>query len=63
MHNDSISIPPDFELLATSKTCHNQIMKHRNKPLYTCQFHPEYHKHKLIQNFLNIVIHESLGMD
>jgi GMP synthase (glutamine-hydrolysing) len=24
MHNDSISLPPDFELLATSKTCHNQ---------------------------------------
>jgi GMP synthase (glutamine-hydrolysing) len=63
MHNDSISLPPGFELLATSKTCHNQIMKHWNKPLYTCQFHPEYHNHKLIHNFLNIVIHESLGMD
>jgi GMP synthase (glutamine-hydrolysing) len=60
MHNDSISLPPGFELLATSKTCHNQIMKHSNKPLYTCQFHPEYYNKNLIQNFLKIVIHNSL---
>lgn len=63
MHNDSISLPPGFELLATSKTCHNQIMKHWNKPLYTCQFHPEFYNKKLIQNFLKIVIHKSLEID
>lgn len=56
MHNDSISLPPGFGLLATSKTCRNQIMKHHSKPLYTCQFHPEYYNQKLIQNFLRIVI-------
>lgn len=63
MHNDSISLPPGFELLATSKTCHNQIMKHWNKPLYSCQFHPEYYNQKLIQNFLRIVVNESLYPD
>ena len=63
MHNDSISLPPAFKLLATSKTCHNQIMKHHSKPLYTCQFHPEYYNHKLIQNFLKIVINEFLQVD
>lgn len=55
MHNDSISLPPGFELLATSKTCHNQLMKHGQKPLYTCQFHPEYYNQDLIQNFIKIV--------
>ena len=52
MHNDSITLPENFELLATSGTCRNQVMKHREKPLYTCQFHPEYHNHILIQNFI-----------
>lgn len=56
MHNDSITLPEDFELLATSRTCHNQLMKHRAKPFYTCQFHPEYYNHKLIKNFLSICL-------
>jgi GMP synthase (glutamine-hydrolysing) len=63
MHNDSISLPPGFGLLATSKTCRNQIMKHHSKPLYTCQFHPEYYNQKLIQNFLRIVVKEALGLN
>jgi len=63
MHNDSISIPPGFELLATSKTCHNQLMKHRNKPIYSCQFHPEFYNHQLIHNFLKIIVKESLLAD
>ncbi len=54
MHNDSITLPPDFDLLASSETCKNQIMKHRNKPLYTCQFHPEFYNHNLINNFLKL---------
>lgn len=54
MHNDSISPPDDFELLATSKTCRNQMMKHRTKPIYTCQFHPEYYNHDLIKNFVKV---------
>ena len=54
MHNDSITLPKNFELLATSKNCKNQLMKHKQKPLYTCQFHPEFYNHKLIKNFINI---------
>jgi len=52
MHNDSITLPKDFELLATSNTCYNQLMKHKQKPLYTCQFHPEIYNHELIRNFI-----------
>jgi GMP synthase (glutamine-hydrolysing) len=55
MHNDSVTLPEDFDLLATSNTCKNQLMKHKNKPLYTCQFHPEFYNKDLIRNFLNIV--------
>ena len=54
MHNDSITLPENFELLATSKTCKNQLMKHRQKPLYTCQFHPEFYNTRLIQNFTGL---------
>ena len=56
MHNDSITLPAKFELLASSKTCLNQLMKHKNKPIYTCQFHPEYYNHDLIRNFIAITI-------
>lgn len=54
MHNDSISLPADFELLATSSTCKNQMMKHKKKAIYTCQFHPEFYNHKLIENFIRL---------
>ena len=52
MHNDSVTLPENFVMLATSKTCKNQLMKHKNKPLYTCQFHPEFYNKDLIGNFL-----------
>jgi len=52
MHNDSITLPNNFELLATSRTCKNQLMKHKTKPLYTCQFHPEFYNQDLIRNFI-----------
>lgn len=38
MHNDSITVPRDFQLLAVSKTCKNQLMKHQNKALYNFYF-------------------------
>lgn len=52
MHNDSITLPVNFELLASSAICKNQLMKHKEKPLYTCQFHPEFYNHDLIRNFI-----------
>lgn len=54
MHNDSVTLPTDFELLATSPSCRNQLMKHKQKPLYTCQFHPEFNNPEIIQNFVRI---------
>ena len=54
MHNDSITVPDDFKLIATASTCKNQIMKHKKKPLYTCQFHPEFYNHDLILNFIQL---------
>nr|WP_321358123.1 hypothetical protein [uncultured Draconibacterium sp.] len=54
MHNDSVSLPNDFELLVTSTTCKNQLMKHKSKPLYTSQFHPEFYNHQLIRNFISL---------
>jgi len=56
MHNDSITLPADFELLATSDTCKNQLMKHKQKPLYTCQFHPEFNNPELITNFIRLCL-------
>ncbi len=54
MHNDSVTLPQYFEQLITSKTCVNQLMKHKQKPLYTCQFHPEFYNHQLIKNFIDL---------
>ncbi len=41
LHRGSITWPDEFKLLASSKKCKNQIMKHKTKPLYGFQFHPE----------------------
>lgn len=41
-HNDEVSVLPDeFENLAHSKDCRVQIMRHKVRPLYGIQFHPE----------------------
>ncbi len=59
MHNDSITLPPEFELLVSSETCFNQLMKHKEKPLYTCQFHPEYFNPDLIRNFVELIVSDT----
>lgn len=41
-HNDEvIKLPSDFINLAESKNCRIQAIKHKNKPFYGLQFHPE----------------------
>ena len=34
-------VPAEFELIATNENCRVQAMKHRSRPLWGTQFHPE----------------------
>ena len=58
-HNDEVSIlPNDFEILASSENCKIQAMKHKNKPIYGVQFHPEVehteYGEQIFKNFVKI---------
>jgi GMP synthase-like glutamine amidotransferase len=53
-------LPPQFDLLATSENCRVQAMRHRERPLYGTQFHPEAyveaypHGRRVLENFFKI---------
>ncbi len=56
-HGDQVSeLGEDFEVLASSETCPNAVVRHRTKPFYGVQFHPEVthtpHGADLLRNFL-----------
>jgi GMP synthase (glutamine-hydrolysing) len=55
-HRGSITLPKDFVLLASSKKCKNQIIKHDQREIYGFQFHPELSAigDILLNNFINI---------
>ena len=58
-HQDEVSkLPPDFMLLARSSICEIEAMRHKAKPLYGVQWHPEVsHTEKgidLLKNFLEV---------
>jgi GMP synthase (glutamine-hydrolysing) len=58
-HNDEVSvIPSDFERIAESESCKVQAMRHKNKPLYGLQFHPEVehseYGEQIFKNFISI---------
>jgi len=58
-HCEHISLPNGFELLACSDACINEAMKHKEKPHYGVQFHPEVSGnfgHVLLANFANLVL-------
>ncbi|MBI5820801.1 MAG: hypothetical protein HZA88_17675 [Verrucomicrobia bacterium] len=53
-------LPAEFDLLASSAECKVQVIKHRDRPVYGTQFHPEIyddehpHGKLLLQNFFRI---------
>jgi len=58
-HNDEIKELPDvFIRLAYSDDCKYQAIKHRKKPLYGVQFHPEVehteHGYDIFRNFIRV---------
>lgn len=56
-HCESISIPSEFQLVATSDDCINEVMQHETKPFFGVQFHPEVSGNMgyvLLENFAHI---------
>ena len=56
-HGDQVAdLGADFEVLASSETCPNAVVRHRSKPFHGVQFHPEVthtpHGADLLRNFL-----------
>jgi len=53
-HHDSITLPGGFVRLARSGRCRVQAMRHRHRPIYSTQFHPEVLNPQMIRNFVKI---------
>lgn len=58
-HQDEVSkLPPEFIQLARSNICEYEAMRHRSKPLYGVQWHPEVSHTatgtRLLNNFLEV---------
>lgn len=57
-HNDIVKACPNFEILAHSINCPIQAMKHKRRPLYGVQFHPEVENteygYEIFENFLKV---------
>jgi len=56
-HNDAaVSLPPEWETLASTEGCEQVAVRHRQRPLFGLQFHPEVHhtKHgqRILRNFV-----------
>ncbi len=50
-------IPNEFKIIASSKTCETEIIRHKEKPIYCFQSHPEVSGEeglKIVENFLKI---------
>ncbi|MDH7564333.1 MAG: GMP synthase subunit A [Candidatus Bathyarchaeota archaeon] len=59
-HNDEVKDAPGFDVLAASENCKIQAIKHREKPLYGVQFHPEVNNteygYEILRNFVEVVV-------
>ena len=58
-HNDEVIVlPKDFEIVGESESCKIQAMRHKEKPLYGLQFHPEVehteYGEQIFKNFVKI---------
>lgn len=60
-HCDEVKeLPAGFELTASNETCRIQAMRHRSRPIFSVQFHPELfdeeHTHgaRVLENFLSL---------
>ncbi|MCK5260924.1 MAG: GMP synthase subunit A [Thermoplasmatales archaeon] len=58
-HNDEVSVlPKTFEVLGESESCKIQAMRHKEKPFYGLQFHPEVehteYGEQIFKNFVNM---------
>lgn len=59
-HNDEVkTLTDDFQLLAHTDSCKVEAVKHKKKPIYGLQFHPEVentdHGYDIFANFLKVV--------
>ena len=58
-HNDEVKAVKDFAILALSENCKIQAIKHKIKPHYGIQFHPEVndteHGEEIYRNFVKVV--------
>ncbi len=59
-HGDQVrELPADFEPIATTETCPHAAAKHRTKPIFGLQFHPEVthtdHGSRLLANFVKTI--------
>jgi GMP synthase (glutamine-hydrolysing) len=58
-HADQVvKLPPEFEVLARSNVCEIEAMKHKTRPLYGVQWHPEVihteYGQELLDNFIAV---------
>jgi GMP synthase (glutamine-hydrolysing) len=59
-HNDEVSeISEQLECLAHSKDCKYEAIKHKEKPIFGLQFHPEVqhteHGQEIFKNFTDLI--------
>lgn len=56
-HCESISVPQEFELVANSDECINEVMQHITRKVFGVQFHPESsgnYGHIILENFVEL---------